>query len=91
MSPDIQTALSLLLIGMLTVFVILFLVVSAGRLLIYIVNTYFPFTADEGNLKIPRTIYSPKGIDPKKLAAITAAVEHITHGQGKITSIEKQK
>lgn len=90
MSPDVQTALSLLLIGMLSVFVILFLVVSAGRLLIYIVNTYFPDSADEGALGIPRTIYSPKQINRKKLAAITAAVEHITHGRGKITSIEKQ-
>lgn len=90
MSPDVQTALSLLLIGMLSVFVILFLVVSAGRFLIYIVNTYFPVAANEKNLGVPRTIYSPKSINRKKLAAITAAVDHITHGQGKIVSIEKQ-
>ena len=89
MSPDVQTAFSLLLIGMLSVFVILFLVVSAGRFLIYIVNTYFPFTSDEANLGIPKTIYSPKGMNRKKLAAITAAVEQVTNGRGKVVSVEK--
>jgi oxaloacetate decarboxylase gamma subunit len=90
MSPDIQTAFSLLLIGMLSVFVILFLVVSAGRLLIYVVNTYFPNTADEGSLGIPKTIYKPRSINRKKLAAITAAVDQVTQGRGKIITIERQ-
>ncbi len=75
----LYTALTLLLIGMITVFVVLFLVVSVGNLLIYFVNRYLP--ADQGP--------TDSSISSKKVAVVTAAVEAVTQGKGVITKIEK--
>ena len=41
MSAELQTALLLLVVGMITVFIILSLVVLTGRTLIWVVNNYF--------------------------------------------------
>ena len=88
MSAELQTALLLLVVGMITVFIILSLVVLTGRILIWVVNTYF--SAEE---KIAYDYKAPYLEDDviykKKLAAITAAVEIATQGQGKITKIER--
>jgi oxaloacetate decarboxylase gamma subunit len=75
MESELSTALSLMLIGMITVFVVLMLVVFTGNLLIRFINR---FASDEDK------------IAPAKVAAITAAVEAFTHGKGTITKIEKQ-
>ncbi len=75
----LYTALTLLLIGMITVFVVLFLVVSVGNLLIYFVNRYLPVDQGPPDSSIPG----------KKVAVLTAAVEAVTQGKGVITKIEK--
>ena len=80
MSSEISTALTLLLVGMITVFVVLFLVYFAGNLLISFVNKYIP----EAELVSPK-----EQVDPRKLAVITAVVDQITGGQGNITEIKK--
>lgn len=80
MESQITTALSLLGIGMVTVFLVLFLVVSSGNLLIILVNK---LSKDEAP---PAKAAS---IDPNELVAITAAVEAFTQGKGRITNIEK--
>jgi oxaloacetate decarboxylase gamma subunit len=90
MSELLQSAFSLLLIGMITVFAILGLVVLTGRLLIYLVNRFDPQTRDRF-IGTPKTIFKPKTIPRAQLAAITAAVEAITEGKGKISHIEKEK
>ncbi|MFY0688033.1 MAG: hypothetical protein JXQ90_12760 [Cyclobacteriaceae bacterium] len=82
MSEEISTALSLLIIGMLTVFVVLLLVVITGNLLIRIVNKYFTPEIIES---ITRDV-----INPSKIAAITTAVEVFTNSRGKITRIDKE-
>ncbi len=82
MEPTISSALSLLVVGMITVFVVLALVVMTGNLLIRIVNAFAK--------EIP-VAPSPSSIDPNKLAAITAAVEIATGGKGKITKVERVK
>ncbi|MEQ9231079.1 MAG: hypothetical protein RIF46_10385 [Cyclobacteriaceae bacterium] len=76
MTPEISSALTLLAIGMITVFVVLLLVVITGNILIRLVNRFVPESKD--------------GISDKTLAVLTAAVESVTGGKGKITKIEKQ-
>jgi oxaloacetate decarboxylase gamma subunit len=88
MTTDIQTALTLLLIGMLAVFTILALVVLSGRGLIALVNKYSPEKVAQP-IEIPKSAFRPRRISRKKLAAITAAVDQTTHGMGRITEIKK--
>ncbi|GJM32955.1 MAG: hypothetical protein DHS20C18_19560 [Saprospiraceae bacterium] len=83
MPESLQTAFLLLVVGMVTVFVVLSLVVFTGRSIIWIVNRYY----------VPEeTINAISGteIAPKKVAAIVAAVEIFTNGQGKIDTINPQ-
>jgi Na+-transporting methylmalonyl-CoA/oxaloacetate decarboxylase gamma subunit len=65
-----------MLIGMITVFFILSLVVLTGQLLIYLVNRFTPTPPP-----IPNE-------DEGDLAAIIAAVDIITEGKGRIESIK---
>ncbi len=81
MEPQISTALSLLLTGMITVFMVLLLVVITGNVLIRFVNAYLP----EASV----ITATPDRLDKRKIAAINAAVEHYTKGTGRVTRIEK--
>jgi oxaloacetate decarboxylase gamma subunit len=84
MTSELSTALNLLGIGMITVFVVLTLVVGVGKLLIRFVNSL------PEEIKEPTSSQIPVGaIDTRKVAAIAAAVDHFTFGQGAITKIEK--
>lgn len=76
MTQDFSTAFTLLAIGMITVFLVLFLVVLTGNLLIRFVNRLAPKAVE--------------GIPAKTVAAITAAVDAFTEGKGRITKIEKE-
>ena len=82
MGEGIQLGLSLMVIGMITVFSILFLVVACGALLIKITNKYFP-------IETQKTVTLVQGSNKNKIAAIMAAVEVATGGKGKATSIRK--
>lgn len=90
MTTDLQTAFTLFLVGMLAVFTILALVVLSGRLLITIVNRYFP---DRPTLPsaLPNTVHSHPQVDRKKIAAITAAIDQISGGAARIIKIERQQ
>ncbi|MEL6559959.1 MAG: oxaloacetate decarboxylase [Bacteroidota bacterium] len=81
MTDTIESALSLLLIGMITVFLVLLLVVVIGNLLIRITNRF--------SVEPSETI--TQEIDHRKIAAITAAVEIVTEGKVRIDKIEKVK
>ncbi len=88
MSAELQTALLLLVVGMITVFIILSLVVLTGRILIWVVNNYFsPEEKLAYDYKVP--FVEDDVIYKKKLVAIAAAVEIATGGQGKISKIER--
>lgn len=83
---NIETALLLMVVGMATVFVILLIVINLGKLLIALVNKYAPEEA------VPVRQETPKGPAPVPaniMAAITAAVNVVTHGKGKVTKVEK--
>lgn len=81
MSEAFSTAFSLLVIGMITVFVVLTLVVLTGNLLIRFVNRFLPATGGP-----PHT---EAGSGPA-IAAITATVDTVTKGKGTITKIERE-
>ena len=84
---NIQDALFLLLIGMIMVFIVLWLVVGLGNLLIRLTNKYVKEDKDtQSHSGVSRTDKSPK-----KIAAIIAAVDIATQGQGKIESINKNR
>ena len=83
---NLETAFLLMVVGMATVFVILLIVIYLGKLLISLVNKYAPEevvsvkqTSSQAPVPIPGTI----------LAAITAAVNVVTQGKGKVTKVEK--
>ncbi len=79
MSQEISDAFQLLFVGMISVFIVLSLVVVAGKTVIYLANKYAKTTPQKRN----------KTMRPEKLAAISAVVDHITMGKGRIHNITK--
>ncbi len=71
------------ILGLLTVFLVLLVVVGIGNAIIWFVNRYFP-VAGEG----PSTL-KPTTVKAKHLAAIAAAVQTVTRGKGRVQKIEK--
>lgn len=84
MSEDFNTALSLLGVGMITVFIVLLFVVILGNLLKSFVNKFVPENT-------PSTPIKPKrnNISPAKVAAIKSAINQLTGGKGEVINIEK--
>ena len=83
MNYSLSSALLLMLIGMITVFIILGIVVFAGNVLIRIVNR---FTIVE----IPKKEKDLEDISSEHIAVIAAVVSEITHGQGQIIKMDKK-
>lgn len=82
---NLDIALLLMVVGMVTVFAILFIVIYIGKLLIALVNRYAPeevVTRKDGTLP-------PAPVPANILAAINAAVSVVTHGKGKVAKVEK--
>ena len=83
---NLETAFLLMVVGMATVFVILLIVIYLGKLLISLVNKYAP----EEVMSVKQTSsQAPVPIPGNILAAITAAVNVVTQGKGKVTKVEK--
>ena len=90
MGESISTAIIVSLIGMVTVFIILGLVVLTGKTLIKVVNTFFPIS--EAETPTPKTIQNQlqkKSFNKSTLAAIVTTIDAITKGSGKVSKIEK--
>lgn len=82
MEENIQMGMNMLLIGMTTVFFILFFVVAGGSILIRLTNKFYPVE------QAPANQIDSSG-DTRKIAAIVAAVDIATAGKGKVTRIKK--
>lgn len=82
MSENYQLAIQLLIVGMLSVFFILGIVVALGKTLVWAVNN---FTSDVKPSVIPKV----RSLENKKVAVITSTVDLITNGKGVISSIKK--
>ena len=83
---NLETAFLLMVVGMATVFVILLIVIYLGKLLISLVNKYAP---EEAVPAKQVSSQSPVPVPGTILAAITAAVNVVTQGKGKVTKVEK--
>ena len=83
---NIGIALQLMVVGMITVFIILIIVIQLGKLLIWTVNKI-----------APEEVVAPKGkptstvtkIDAQTLSIIQAASTKLTNGKGSIKNIER--
>lgn len=82
----ISEALQLLVIGMITVFFILLIVINLGKLLVLLVNKFAPEESE--NVKSVAKV-APVAIDQTTKAIIDAAVSQITGGKGQVKSIKK--
>ncbi|MDO5523999.1 MAG: OadG family transporter subunit [Bacteroidia bacterium] len=84
---NLDEALSLLLVGMITVFIILSLVVFIGNMVVRFTNRFIP----QESLAVKKDIVAgkTKPLSPAKIAAVIAAVEAVTGGRGKIEKIDK--
>jgi oxaloacetate decarboxylase gamma subunit len=83
----IADGISLLIIGMLTVFSVLFLVVTTGGILIRIVNKFYPINQPEQT--VDETIDPNSIIRSELISAIIASVDRITMGKGKVKEIKR--
>ncbi len=90
---NIEFGLLLMVVGMTTVFAILFLVIYLGKGLIIIVNKYAPeevIVKKAPQQQTPSVSQSGTGIPGSTTAAIVSAISMVTGGKGKVTKIEKQ-
>ncbi|MDR0349275.1 MAG: OadG family protein [Tannerella sp.] len=86
---NLAYGLLLMLVGMVTVFIVLLIVIGLGKLLIHSVNKYAP---EEIVKKAVRPAVAGKvdsGIADPVVVAIVSAVNTVTQGKGKVTSIRK--
>jgi len=78
----------LMVVGMVTVFIILWIIIGLGNLLIRLVNKYAP----EEKLKVavrPVVAGAGNSIPDPIVAAIVSAVSVTTQGKGRVASIKK--
>lgn len=80
---NLGIGLLLMVVGMVTVFIILLIVINFSKLLIYLVNKIAP--AEEHVKVSPQRAIA----DNDSVAAIKAAVKVLTAGKGKVVKIEK--
>ncbi len=90
MNDALNQALTLLGVGMLSVFVVLTIVVLTGQTLIRITNRM----VSSGRLKEPAPKAAPtpsaNTILPEHLAVLAAVVDHVTAGAGRVSNIKPE-
>jgi len=85
MSEGMEFGLTIMAVGMITVFSILGLVVLGGKIMILLINRF----ASEEEKAPPNQSSGNQQIDNAKISVLAAAVATVTGGKGKITSIKK--
>ena len=86
MEGNLVEALKLMVVGMITVFAVLGLVIAMGNALIRFVNKYVP---EEESPAPKAAAPASAAIAPDVRAAVELAVAKITGNKGKIEKIEK--
>lgn len=82
---NISIALQLMVVGMVTVFLILLLIIQLSKWLIAFVNRAIP----EEKPAQPATVSAPQALDATTKKVLHEAVSQITGGKGRITEIRK--
>ena len=82
---NIGLGLQLMLVGMVTVFAILIIVINFSKLLIVIINKVAP----EEATTVKKQPSSSTTIDANTMSIIQAAVASITGGKGTVSKVEK--
>lgn len=84
---NLGIALQLLVVGMITVFAILLIVIQLGKWLIVLVNKIAPeeVQAPKKTVAAPATAM----VDARTLSVIRAAVAQITGGKGQVKRVER--
>lgn len=79
--------LQLMIVGMLTVFAILLIVIFGGKLLIRVVN----FIAPEEVVSAKKTVAAsnPGAVDAPTMAVLQEVVKQLTAGKGRLESAKK--
>jgi len=85
---DIYGALQLMVVGMLTVFSVLLIVIGLGTLLIKLVNKYAPEEV-AARKPVAAAVGAVQQVDATVKAVIDAAVSQITGGKGRASKITK--
>ncbi len=83
---NLNEALGLLAVGMLTVFSILLIVIFLGKALIAIINKAAPTEEPKKTIKVAT---APAAVCAKTQSVIQAAVSQLTGGKGKVAKITK--
>lgn len=77
--------LTLMAIGMVTVFAILLIVINLSKVLIKIVNKVAP----EEDVQHKKPAGMPSSVDELTMEIIRAAVAQVTGGKGRVANVEK--
>ena len=85
---NLPEAFKLLVVGMLTVFCILLIVIYFGKLLIALVNKYAPEEVAKPTKAALKSTPSA-AVDQQTMSIIQAAVSQLTGGKGKVSKVEK--
>ncbi|MBO4673796.1 MAG: OadG family protein [Bacteroidaceae bacterium] len=85
---DIYGALQLLVVGMVTVFLVLLIVINLGKLLIWAVNKWAPEETVAKKMALT-TNKAIESIDANTKAIIDATINQITGGKGRASKITK--
>lgn len=85
---DISGAIQLMVVGMLTVFCILIIVILLGSLLIKLVNKFAPEEV-QAKKSVATANNAIQQVDATVKSVIDAAVSQITGGKGHVTKITK--
>ena len=86
MSENINLALQLLLVGMVTVFFILGIVVGIGKLLIFSVNKFSPAPAVVPKRAVRR---NSNTVPSEHVAVLASVIDLVTENKGTLKSIKK--
>lgn len=83
---NLGIGIELMVVGMLTVFCILLIVINLGKLLIKVVNAVAP---EEKVAPKKAAVAAPAAIDATTMAILEQTVSQLTGGKGRVASAKK--